>query len=106
MYNGFVNVNRNAGIISSEVTATRALLGCSVAAGPLFLLTLVIQILVRPEFHFTRSEPTVLSIGHWVGFRSLTSQPGLIGHRAIQHDVSASIVLSPRPPKLFMVSPC
>jgi len=38
-----VNVNRNAGITSSEVTATRALLGCGVAAGPLFLLTFVIQ---------------------------------------------------------------
>jgi hypothetical protein len=43
MYKRVVNVNRNAGIISSEVTATRALLGCGVAAGPLFLLTFVIQ---------------------------------------------------------------
>jgi hypothetical protein len=63
MYKRVVNVNRNAGIISYEVTATRALLGCGVAAGPLFLLTFVIQILVRPEFRFTRSEPSVLSIG-------------------------------------------
>lgn len=63
MYQRVVNVNRNAGIIRSEVIATRALLGCGVAAGPLFLLTFVIQILVHPEFRFTRSEPSVLSIG-------------------------------------------
>lgn len=65
MYDRAVTVNRNAGIISSEVTATRALLGCGVAAGPLFLLTLVIQILARPEFRFTRSQPSLLSIGPW-----------------------------------------
>lgn len=63
MYKRVVNANRNAGITSSQVTATRALLGSGVAAGPLFLLTFVIQILVRPEFRFTRSEPSVLSIG-------------------------------------------
>jgi Protein of unknown function (DUF998) len=80
MYNGFVNVNRNAGIISSEVTATRAVLGCSVAAGPLFLLTLVIQALVRPEFRFTRSELSVLSIGPlgWIQIVDFAAWP----HRA------------------------
>ena len=63
MYKRVVSVNRNAGIISPEVTATRALLGCGVAAGPLFLMTFLMQILVRPGFRFTRSEPSVLSIG-------------------------------------------
>jgi hypothetical protein len=36
MFKRVVNVNRDTGIISSEVTLTRALLGCGVAAGPLF----------------------------------------------------------------------
>lgn len=45
-----VNVNRNAGIISSEVTATRAPSVAVFAAGSLFLLSFVIQIVVRPEF--------------------------------------------------------
>jgi len=34
-----------------------------VASGPIFLLIFVIQILIHPEFHFTHSEPSLLSIG-------------------------------------------
>lgn len=49
--------------ISSQVAATRALLRCGVAAGPLFLLIFAMQILVRPEYLFTRSQPSLLSIG-------------------------------------------
>jgi len=45
------------------VRAARALLSCGVASGPIFLLIFVIQILIHPEFHFTRSEPSLLSIG-------------------------------------------
>jgi hypothetical protein len=48
---------------SAGLRAARALLTCSVVAGPLFLLIFVIQIFVRPQFHFTRSEPSLLSIG-------------------------------------------
>jgi hypothetical protein len=49
--------------MSSPIAATTTLLRCGVAAGPLFLLILAIQILVRPEFLFTRTEPSLLSIG-------------------------------------------
>src|SRR5690348_18497736 len=41
----------------------RTLLTCGLVAGPLFLIVFVIQILVRPEFHFAHSEPSLLSIG-------------------------------------------
>ena len=41
----------------------RTLLTCGLVAGPLFLVVFVIQILVRPEFHFAHSEPSLLSIG-------------------------------------------
>jgi len=43
--------------------AARTLLRCGVASGLIFLLIFVIQILIHPEFHFTRSEPSLLSIG-------------------------------------------
>jgi hypothetical protein len=43
--------------------AARTLLSCGVASGPVFLLIFVIQILIHPEFHFTHSEPSLLSIG-------------------------------------------
>src|SRR5262245_18294026 len=45
------------------VTAARTLLSCGVAAGAIFLLIFAIQMLVHPEFHFTRSEPSLLSLG-------------------------------------------
>ena len=47
------------------VRAVRTLLRCGVASGLIFLLIFVVQILVHPEFHFTRSEPSLLSIGSW-----------------------------------------
>jgi hypothetical membrane protein len=67
-----VNANRNAGIPSRQVTATRTLLNSGVAAGPVFLLIFVIQILVRPEFRFARSQPSILSIGP-LGWIQLTN---------------------------------
>ena len=68
-----LNANRNTGITSRQVTATRTLLHCGVAAGPVFLLIFVIQILVRPEFRFARSEPSILSIGPlgWIQITNL-----------------------------------
>lgn len=63
MYKTVVNANRNTGIINSPVAATKALLACGVAAGLLFLLVFSTQALVRPEFRFTRSEPSLLSLG-------------------------------------------
>jgi len=45
------------------VRAARTLLSCGVAAGPIFLLIFAIQMLIHPEFHFARSEPSLLSIG-------------------------------------------
>jgi hypothetical protein len=45
------------------VRSARTLLSCGVASGPIFLLIFVIQILIHPEFHFTRSEPSLLCIG-------------------------------------------
>jgi hypothetical protein len=57
------NVNASTGGINSRANATRTLLCCGVAAGPLFLLLFAIQIFIRPEYHFTRSEPSLLSLG-------------------------------------------
>jgi hypothetical protein len=34
-----------------------------VASGPIFLLIFVIQILIHPDLHFTRCEPSLLSVG-------------------------------------------
>jgi hypothetical protein len=47
----------------AALSATRTLLRCGVIAGPLFLLVFALQIPLRPEFHFTRSEPSSLSLG-------------------------------------------
>lgn len=63
MYKTVVNANQNTGIMNPQMAATRTLLRCGVAAGPLFLVIFVIQILARPEFRFTRSEPSLLSLG-------------------------------------------
>lgn len=63
MYEPVVSVNQNAAMVGCQRNATRALVGCGIAAGPLFLSIFVMQIAVRPEFSFTRSEPSVLSIG-------------------------------------------
>ena len=63
MHKTAVTANRNAGIINSQLAATRALLGCGVAAGLLPLLIFSTQILIRPEFRFTRTEPSLLSLG-------------------------------------------
>ena len=62
MYTRF-NLGRNPQKISSQEVITSALLKCGVAAGPLFLLIFVTQILLRPGFLFTRDEPSLLSIG-------------------------------------------
>src|SRR5262252_7375578 len=48
---------------SGGARAARTLLGCGVASGPIFLLIFVIQVLIHPEFQFTHSEPSQLSIG-------------------------------------------
>jgi hypothetical protein len=68
MHKTVVTANRNAGIINSQLAATRALLGCGVAAGLLSLLIFSTQILIRPEFRFARTEPSLLSLGHlgWI----------------------------------------
>lgn len=58
-----VNANPNPEIGGSQMGSSRMLLRCGVAAGPLFLLTFAIQILVHPGFHFRSSEPSQLSIG-------------------------------------------
>lgn len=58
-----VNADQKSGLIGSQVAATQVLLRCGVAAGPLFLAIFVMQVLVRPEFRFTRGEPSQLSIG-------------------------------------------
>ena len=50
-------------VINANLAATRALLGCDVAASLLFLLIFTTQILLRPEVRFTRSEPSLLSLG-------------------------------------------
>ncbi len=54
------NLHSNA---NSNLCATRLLLRCGVIAGPLFLLIFATQVPLRPEFHFTRSEPSSLSLG-------------------------------------------
>jgi len=51
--------------MSSQGWETRSLLSCGVVAGPFFLLIFAIQALARSEFQFTRSEPSVLSLGPW-----------------------------------------
>lgn len=51
--------------LGSQERATVSLLACGVVAGPLFLLIFAIQAFTRTEFQFTRSEPSLLSIGPW-----------------------------------------
>src|SRR6185437_6795307 len=53
---------------SAGLPTIRTLLACGLVAGPLFLVVFVIQILIRPEFHFAHSEPSLLSIGRlgWI----------------------------------------
>ena len=48
---------------STGVRAAKTLSNCGVASGPIFLLIFIIQTLIHPEFHFTLSEPSLLSIG-------------------------------------------
>ena len=51
--------------MSSQGRETRTLLSCGVVAGPFFLLIFAIQVFARSEFQFTRSEPSMLSLGPW-----------------------------------------
>jgi Protein of unknown function (DUF998) len=51
--------------MSSHGRGTRTLLSCGFVAGPLFLLIFSIQVFARSEFQFTRSEPSMLSLGPW-----------------------------------------
>src|SRR5215831_11776295 len=51
--------------MSSQRRGTRNLLYCGVVAGPFFLLIFAIQVFARSEFQFTRSEPSMLSLGPW-----------------------------------------
>ena len=44
---------------------TRTRLSCGVVAGPFFLLIFAIQAFARSDFHFTRDEPSMLSVGPW-----------------------------------------
>jgi Protein of unknown function (DUF998) len=50
------------GTVSS---ATRRLLSCLAAAGPLFVVVAVIQILFRPGFDLTRQALSLLTLGSW-----------------------------------------
>ena len=65
MKNRIVNAHIAAETMSSKGRATSSLLTCGIVAGPLFLLIFAIQAFARPEFQFTRSEPSSLSIGPW-----------------------------------------
>ena len=51
--------------MSSQGQGTRTLISCGVVAGPFFLLIFAIQVFARPEFQFTRNEPSILSLGPW-----------------------------------------
>jgi len=51
--------------MSAQPRVTRTLLSCGVSAGPFFLLIFAIQVFARSEFQFTRSEPSMLSLGPW-----------------------------------------
>jgi hypothetical protein len=46
-------------------TATRTLLGCGAAAGPLFVSAVVAQALTRPGFSLTRDAASLLDNGPW-----------------------------------------
>ena len=48
---------------SGDARAARTLLSCGVVSGPIFLLIFVVQILIHPDFHFARGEPSMLSVG-------------------------------------------
>lgn len=63
MHSQVTSADRNPESMSSQVVTTSTLLRCGLAAGPPFLLIFATQILLRPEFRFTRDEPSLLSIG-------------------------------------------
>lgn len=63
MHSQVTSADRNPESMSSQVVTTSTLLRCGLAAGPLFLLIFATQILLRPEFRFTRDEPSLLRIG-------------------------------------------
>jgi uncharacterized protein DUF998 len=51
--------------MSSQERVTKTLLSCGVVAGPCFLMIFVIQGFARSEFHFSHTEPSMLSLGPW-----------------------------------------
>ena len=50
---------------SSDAKLTRALLLCSVVAGPLYIIVGVIEMLTRPGFDVTRHDLSLMSNGDW-----------------------------------------
>lgn len=88
MHSQVTSADRNPESMSSQVVTTSTLLRCGLAAGPLFLLIFATQILLRPEFRFTRDEPSLLSIGPlgWIqiGNRMLGGLLVIAGARGIR----------------------
>lgn len=88
MHSQVTSADRNPESMSSQVATTGTLLRCGLAAGPLFLLIFATQILLRPEFRFTRDEPSLLSIGPlgWIqiGNRMLGGLLVIAGARGIR----------------------
>ena len=57
---------------SSDAKLTRALLLCSVVAGPLYIFVGVIEMLTRPGFDVTRHDLSLMSNGDWGWIHNLT----------------------------------
>jgi uncharacterized protein DUF998 len=53
---------------SRTETATRAMLGCGLVAGPLFVATAILQMLTRDGFDLRRHPISLLSVGEhgWI----------------------------------------
>jgi|HubBroStandDraft_6_1064221.scaffolds.fasta_scaffold08304_6 hypothetical protein len=94
MHNSIVIPNQNAEVLGHPMSSTKALLRCSIAAGPVFLLIFAMEVIGRPEFHFSQTEPSLLSLGPWgwiqianCVFAGLLTVGGAVGVRRVLRSV-------------------
>jgi hypothetical protein len=94
MHNPIVIPNQNAEALGRPMPSTKTLLLCSIAAGPVFLLIFAMEVMGRPEFHFSHTEPSLLSLGPWGWiqiansvFAGLLTVGGAVGVRRVLRSV-------------------
>lgn len=84
--------SRASSVTGASTRTTRALLGCGVVAGPLFVVVAAVQILTRAEFDLSRHPLSLLSLGPlgWIQITNfvltgLLSLACAVGMRRVLH---------------------